>query len=339
MSAGSTDAAVPIEGGRFLLVGGGSLVGYHTTLEFLRRGAAEVVVFDNFAFGTSDVAEELAQLDRVRVVRGDVLRLPDLLEATRNIDGVVALAAFLSLAIARDPWTGVDVNIRGTQNVLEACRHHEVRKLVFASSNAVYGYGPGVVGRVGEDAPFHSDAAPPAGVVYGATKIIGEQLCRMAHQRHGLDYVALRYSTVYGERQHQRAANALFIMNALDNIDAGQAPVVIGDGADYKHYVYVGDLARANALAFESEATDVFVNCSGPEAIATKDLVHLVCEVAGSSLEPIFEPAPAGTVLLSAGGEYRYDHALALEAIGWSPEVDLREGIARLITWRRAGQR
>jgi UDP-glucose 4-epimerase len=98
------------------------------------------------------------------------------------------------------------------KNVLEACRANRVRKVVFASSNAVYGYGPGVKGELVEDTPFHTAGAPPAAILYGASKIIGEQLCRDAFRKHGQDYVVLRYATVYGDRQHHRAANALYIL-------------------------------------------------------------------------------------------------------------------------------
>src|SRR4029453_11832598 len=131
-----------------------------------------------------------------------------------------------------------------------------VPKLVFASSNAVYGYGAGVKGDLKEETPFHSAGAPAAAILYGASKIIGEQLCRDAYRRHGQDYVVVRYSTVYGERQHYRAANALYIVETHDAIKRGERPKVIGDGSETKHFVYVGDLARANCLALEAATTD-----------------------------------------------------------------------------------
>ena len=128
-----------------------------------------------------------------------------------------------------------------------------MRKAVFASSNAVYGYGPGVKGDLVESTPFHSVGAPPAAIIYGATKIIGEALCRDYHRKHGLDYVVLRYSTVYGERQHYRAANALYIIETLDKVRKGERPQVLRRRRETKHFVYVGDLARANRMAFEAD--------------------------------------------------------------------------------------
>ncbi|MBR0647895.1 NAD-dependent epimerase/dehydratase family protein [Plastoroseomonas hellenica] len=328
-------AAVPIEGGRFMVIGGASLVGSATTEELLARGAAEVRLFDNFSFGSGDAIAHLKDDPRVTVVQGDILRLHQLLAATEGLDGVIHLAAFMTLSMDRDPWGGLDVNIRGVQNVLEACRASKVKKLIFSSSNAVYGYGPGVKGDLVEETPFHSIGAPPAAILYGASKIIGEQLCRDAYRRHGQDYVVVRYSTVYGERQHYRAANALYIVETHDAIKRGERPKVIGDGSETKHFVYVGDLARANCLALAAAATDVAVNTSGPAPVTTLELVKLVAELSGRpDLEPLLVEPDPGKVRLTSGGAFRIDHSAAKAAIGWEPQVDMREGLRRLLLWR-----
>jgi UDP-glucose 4-epimerase len=240
----------------------------------------------------------------------------------------------MSLTMDRDPWMGLNVNISGTQNVIDACCVNGVKKLVFPSSTAAYGYGPGIVGDLVETTPFHSAGAPPAAILYGATKIIGEQLCRDAHQKRGLDYVALRYATVYGERQHYRAANALYIIETYDRVKKGLAPQVIGDGSETKHFVHVADVARANAAAFASAATDVAVNISGPSPVTTLELVRLVTELAGKELAPEHIEPAAGKVRLTSGGPWRLDHGAAGRIIGWQPQVDMREGIRRLIAWR-----
>ena len=329
-------AALPLKGTRILIAGAASLVGSHTADLLLSAGVQEVVLLDNFAFGTLDAIDHLKQDPRVRILRADVMRLPDLLAATEGVDGVLHLAAYMTLGFAETPWQAVDVNIRGTQNMLEACRVNKVRKVVFASSNAVYGYGSGVHGALEEGGPFHSAGAPPAAILYGASKIMGEQLCRQYYQKHGLDYVVLRYSTVYGERQHYRAANALYIMETYDRVRRGEPPVLPGDGSDTKHFVNVADVARANLAAFESAATDVAVNISGPEPITTGELVRLVLEHCGSTLQAEVRPDPPGTVRLTSGGAFHIPHDKAGELIGWRPEVHMKEGIARLLRWREA---
>jgi UDP-glucose 4-epimerase len=329
-------AALPLNGARILVAGAASLVGSHTADKLLAAGAGEVVLLDNFAFGTPEAIAHLKGEPRVRIVKGDLMRLPDLLAATEGVDGVLHLAAYMTLGFAQTPWEAIDVNLRGAQNMLEACRVNKVKKVVFASSNAVYGYGPGVKGVLVEGGPFHSTGAPPAAILYGASKIMGEQLCRQYHQKHGLDYVVLRYSTVYGERQHYRAANALYIMETYDRVRRGERPVLPGDGSDTKHFVNVADVARANLAAFESAATDVAVNVSGPEPITTGELVRLVLDYCGSTLQPEIRPDPPGTVRLTSGGAFHIPHDRAGELIGWRPEVHMREGIARLLAWREA---
>jgi UDP-glucose 4-epimerase len=335
MASEKKSASIPVKGGRFMVVGGASLVGSATTEELLACGAAEVRLFDNFSFGSGEAIAHLKDDPRVKVVHGDIMRLPQLLAATEGLDGVIHLAAFMTLSMDRDPWTGLDVNIRGVQNVLEACRANRVKKVIFSSSNAVYGYGPGVKGDLLEETPFFSVGAPPAAILYGASKIIGEQLCRDAYRRHQQDYVVVRYSTVYGERQHYRAANALYIVETHDAVKRGERPKVIGDGSESKHFVYVGDLARANRMALESASTDVVVNASGPSPITTLELVKMVAELAGRpDLEPeLVQPDP-NKVRLTSGGAFRIDHSAAKAAIGWEPQVSMREGLRRLLAWR-----
>lgn len=328
-------AAVPVKGARVMVIGGASLVGSATVDELLERGASQVVIFDNMSFGGGPNIAHLEGHPKVTLVQGDILKLHQLLAATEGLDGIIHLAAFMTLNFDRDPWGGIDVNVRGVQNVLEACRANRVKKLVFSSSNAVYGYGPGVKGELVEHTPFHAAGAPPAAVLYGASKIMGEQLCRDAFRKHGQDYVVLRYSTVYGERQHYRAANALYIVETHDAIKRGERPKVIGDGSETKHFVYVGDLARANCMALESTATDVAVNTSGPAPVTTLELVTLVAELSGRpDLQPeLVEPDPT-KVRLTSGGAFEIVHKAAKDAIGWEPQVTMREGLRRLLAWR-----
>jgi len=326
--------AVPIKDGRFLIVGGASLVGSATAERMLAAGAAQVTILDSFYQGSREAVAHIAHDPRLDLMQGDVLRLPQLISAAKGKDGVLHLAALMTITMDRDPWAGIDVNVRGTQNVVEACSIAGVGKLVFASSNAVYGYGPGIVGDLVETTPFHTAGAPPAAVLYGASKIMGEQLCRDAHLKRGLDYLVVRYSTVYGERQHYRAANALYIIETLDRLARGERPEVIGDGSEVKHFVHVADVARANLCAFESAATGTAVNISGPEPITTLELVNLIADLTGKPADIAHVEPAKGKVRLTSGGPWRIDHARAAETIGWRPEVAMAEGLRRLIAWR-----
>lgn len=320
---------IRIEGARILIAGGGSLVGSHLTAALLERGVGEAIVFDPIAFDKDDALGDLKNDARVRMLRGDLMKPHQIIDAMAGVDGAVNLAAYMTLGVSQNPVDAIDLNVRGHTHFLEAARIRGVSKIIFASSNAVYGYGIG--GGIAEDTPHHNAGIPAAAAAYGSTKILGEQLCRMYYAKHGLDYLVLRFSTVYGENQHYRAANALYIIETYDRLLAGKLPQLFGDGSESKDFVYAGDVARAVCMGLESDATDVALNTSGGKGISTRDLVALVTKIAGSDLEPEYI-ADDGRVRLPTGAGLHFKNEKAFETLGWRPEMDLEEGIRRLLT-------
>ena len=322
-----------IRGKRFLLTGGASLIGSHVTERLLAGGAASVVLFDDYSLGSRELAAALGRDARVRVVRGDILRPNELFDALEDVDGVFALAAFLTLPLSRNPVLGMDVNVRGMLNVLEACRWRGVKKVVFSSSVATFG-DPDTT-DIDEDTPFRWQHAQPATTLYGATKIIGECLGRLYKQRYGIDFVALRYSTVYGERQHLRGINALHIVEAYEAIKAGRRPVLPGDGTQAYDYVYAGDVARANLMAMASAVTEEsFIIATGVDT-SLNEIVKILGRLTNRDLEPEYrtDPSKPRTQMKPKLG---YSPAKAKRLLGWAPEVAIADGIERLIRWTEA---
>ena len=319
---------IRIEGARILIAGGGSLVGSHLTAALLDRGVGEMIIFDPIAFDAEDALGDLKADPRVKMVRGDLMKPHQVIDAMEGIDGAVNLAAYMTLGVSQNPVDAIDLNVRGHTHFLEAARIREVSKIIFASSNAVYGYGIG--GGISEETPHHNAGIPAAAAAYGSTKILGEQLCRMYHAKHGLDYLVLRFSTVYGENQHYRAANALYIIETYDRLRAGKPPQLFGDGSESKDFVYAGDVARAVCLGLESDATDMALNTSGGTGISTKDLVALVTKIAESDLEPEYI-SDDGRVRLPTGAGLHFINDKAKEVLDWRPEMDLEAGIRRLL--------
>src|SRR6187549_3765835 len=128
-----------INGGRFVITGGASLIGSHVADELLAQGAREIVLLDNYSLGTPDAVSHLANDSRVKLVRGDILRISDLYDAFDGADGVFAIAGFLTLPLTQNPPLGLAVNVEGQVNVFEACRYAGVKKVIFSSSIAAYG--------------------------------------------------------------------------------------------------------------------------------------------------------------------------------------------------------
>jgi len=320
-----------IAGKKFLITGGVSLIGSHITELLLEQGAGQVVLFDNYSLSSPDTVGELLDDPRVRLVRGDILRTHELYDACAGVDGLFSVAAFLTLPLAQNPGLGLSVNVQGQANVLEACRYRSVKRVVFSSSTAVYG--EPVPGVMDEATPANLAPFQPAAALYSASKLIGEHLCRLYHQRHGIASLSLRYATVYGERQHYRGVNALYIMENYDRIRRGERPVIPDDGREVHDYIHVSDVARANVLAMASEVSGESLNVATGTATTLNDVVATLLKVMGSDLRPEYR-TPEGAVRASVGTHLAFSREKIGRVLGWQPQVSLEEGIRRLVQWR-----
>jgi UDP-glucose 4-epimerase len=269
---------------------------------------------------------------RVKLVRGDILRINELYDAFDGADGVFAIAGFLTLPLTQNPPLGLAVNVEGQVNTFEAARYRGVKKVVFSSSVAAYGE-PGA-GLIDETAPANLASFQPGAVLYSCTKLIGESLCRLYSAKHGVQGVALRYATVYGERQHYRGVNALYIIDNYDRIVRGERPKITADGSEVHDYVHVADVARANVAAMASDVTGEVFNVASGVATTIKRIVELLLKITGSDLEPEYVTA-GGAVKSTSGTELDFSIAKAERMLGWKPEVDIEQGLRRLIDWRK----
>jgi UDP-glucose 4-epimerase len=315
-----------LNGKKVLVIGGAGLIGSHVVEELLRRDVAQVTVYDNFCRGSMENLEVALRDDRCRVFElgGDIL-LPDLLnQAVQGHDAVVHLAALWLLHCHEFPQSAFDVNIRGTFNVLEACRQNNIGKLVYSSSASVYG--DAVEEPMTEDHPYNN------WTFYGATKIASEHMIKAYFRRYGLPAVGLRYMNVYGPRQDYQGAYVAVMMRVLDCIDNGQQPVVHGDGSQAFDFVHVSDVARANVCALESEQKFGFYNVGRGIKTSIKELAELLLRLSGrEELGIHYEPAATSFVTNRVGST-----VAAARDLGFEWKVDLEEGMASLIEWRKA---
>ncbi|MEX0600012.1 MAG: NAD-dependent epimerase/dehydratase family protein, partial [Rhodothermales bacterium] len=243
--------------------------------------------------------------------------------AAEGCDYAFHLAALWLLQCHEYPRAAFTVNVEGTFNVLEACRDAGIKKLVYSSSASVYG--DALETPMTEDHPYNNRT------FYGATKIAGEHMCRAFNERYGLDYVGLRYMNVYGPRQDYKGAYVSVIMKILDRIDAGLPPIVYGDGSQAYDFIYVEEVARANLLALQSDATDECFNVGCGRSTSIKALCELLLELTGSTLPIQYEPAGQTFVTRRVGSTEKAERLL-----DFNSEVELADGLQRLIRWRRA---
>jgi UDP-glucose 4-epimerase len=318
---------VDIAGKTILVIGGAGFIGSHVVAELLRTDVGRVVVYDNLTRGKLSHLSDSLQDPRCEVFSdgGDVRDVDVLNAVTAQSDGVIHLAAMWLLHCKDYPRTAFDVNIQGTFNVLEACAANDIERLVYSSSASVYG--DAVEVPMTEDHPFMNRN------FYGATKIAGEAMCRAFHDRYGLSYVGLRYMNVYGPHQDQTAAYTGVIPIMLNKIEAGEAPVINGDGSQAYDFVTVQDAARANVLALQSDVTDEFYNVGTGVQTSIKELCDLILELTGSDLEVTYRPYSAEDARRLVQNRIGSPDK-ATRDLGFAYGDDLTTGLQRLIEWR-----
>lgn len=320
---------------KFVVTGGFGLIGSHIAEQLLAAGAREVVLFDNGAVGSCSTVEHLLGRRSITVVQGDILRINELYDAFEGASGVFHTAYFITIPLSKNLWAGMDVNIRGLMNVLEACRVRGVPRIVYSSSISTYGNTVDEV--VTEDKPFAGAGVHPAAALYGAGKVISEHLCAFYKERHGLDYIALRISSVYGERQHGRGINVLPILQAYERIQQGLPPQINAQAEEVHDYIYAGDVAVAQLLAMRSEVSGEALNVAAGESTSYEQLIRTVLDACDSQLEPEFKEE-SGRLRSAAVTRNRFSIDKADRLLGWKPRVSLREGISRLIAWEDNAQ-
>jgi UDP-glucose 4-epimerase len=331
---GGNGVSHSVSGKTYLITGGASLIGSHIADQLLAGGAAEIRLLDNFSLGTPETIAHLEGESRIKRIRGDILRLNEMIDAARGTDGIFALAGFLTIPMAQNLPLGVEVNTTGVVNTLEAARIAGARRVVFSSSVAAYGETRAET--LTEDAPSGLSTASPISAIYGTTKLLGESIGRFYQQKCGVEFNALRFSSVYGERQHERAMNANGIAAIHDAIRRGAAPVIVGDGREVHDYIHVHDVASGCIAAMLNGAGGEVLNLVTGVDTTHADLVRTMLEVCGAThLTPVHQEDKRA--IRSAGGDHLgFGPAKTREKIGWAAQVPLREGLRRYVTWREA---
>jgi len=310
--------------GKVLVTGGAGAIGSNVTDELVLAGADEIVVLDNLVRGRLENLAWARASGRVELVEGDIRDRELVRELMQGVDVVFHLAAIRITQCAEEPRLALEVLADGTYNVFEAAADAGVRRVVASSSASVYG--------LAERFPTPEDHHPYANdTLYGAAKAFNEGLLRSMHAMFGLDYVALRYFNVYGPRMDVHGLYTEVLVRWMERIAAGQPPLILGDGLQTMDFVYIGDVARANILAAESEVTDAAFNVASGSETSLLELARMLLRVMGSDLPVEHGPARA----VNGVTRRLADTRLAREQLGFEAQVGLEEGLTRLVEWWR----
>jgi nucleoside-diphosphate-sugar epimerase len=307
-----------------LVTGGAGFIGSHIAQRLVETGH-EVVVLDNFFTGSRANLSELES--KLRVVEGDVRHLETVEECAAGCEVVFHEAAIVSVPFSVErPQESHDVNIQGTLNVLQAARKAKTRRVVFASSAAIYGEEPTL--------PKTEAMRPEPMSPYGVEKITGEHYLATWSKLFSLETVALRYFNVFGPRQDPRSPYSGVISIFVDRILDGRPITFFGDGSQCRDFVYVANVVDANLLAaMRPGVSGHAYNVACGKRTTLVELASLIERAADRSVERSFAEPRAGDIKESVA-----DIARACAELGYAPFVDVEDGLKRLVQYVRAGR-
>jgi UDP-glucose 4-epimerase len=314
---------------QILVTGGCGTIGSHVVDLALEAGAGRVVVIDDFSRGLkSNLAAAVQKApERLEIVEGDIRDRALVARLSAGTDLVFHLAALRITQCAAEPRTALEVLVDGSFNVFEAAIQAGITKVVASSSASIYGLADEFPTPETQH-PYHNDT------FYGAAKVFNEGMLRSFHAMSGLDYVALRYFNVYGPRMDAYGKYTEVLIRWMERIEAGQPPLIFGDGKQTMDFVHVADIARANILAAEADVTDRVYNIATGEETSLLELAEALQQVMGSTQAPEFGPERASVNVTRRLA----DISAAERDLGWKPTISLLEGLADLVSWWR-GQR
>ncbi len=302
-----------------LVTGGAGFIGSHLCRELLAQGWA-VTVLDDFSTGKMEnLASVAADID---VIGASVENEPCLARAAEACDVIFHLAAVVSVPqTVAQPVAAAAVNEMGTLKVLQAARQAGARRVVFSSSCAVYGDS--------DEIPKHEQLDVRPASPYALQKYVGEQYGRLYHELYQLETVSLRYFNVYGPRQDPSSPYSGVISIFMDRAVKKCAPVIYGDGRQYRDFVYVADVVQANLQAARaSAAAGQAYNIGTGRPMRIDELWARICKLADIDIPPQFAAARVGDIVESVA-----DPELARRKLDFKAETSVDRGLAQTFDW------
>jgi UDP-glucose 4-epimerase len=312
-----------------LITGGCGFIGRNLIGRLITDLECRIRIVDNFSVGRPEDIAAVAghSAKRIEIIEGDIADEALARRAVAGVDAVVHLAANTGVAPSvADPRADCLTNVIGTLNYLEACRHGDVRRFVFASSGAPIG---------NCEPPLHEELPAHPVSPYGASKLAGEAYCSAYKRSFGIDTVALRFGNCYGRHSsHKSSVVAKFIREAV----AGQAWEIYGDGGQTRDFIYADDVVDAIVRATSVPAI-------GGETFQIATNAETTVSELAAKLAPILKQrgVPPSEIRYTEPrtGDVRRNYSdtrKARERLSWSAHVSLDEGLERVVEWFLPGR-
>ncbi len=297
------------------LTGGAGFISSHLAEKLVKKGH-RVIIYDNFS--TGNIENLTAIKDKIEIIKGDINDFQTLCQAMKGADYVYHHAALVSVAQSmEEPANTQKINIEGTNNVLEAARINGVKKVLLASSSAVYGNGT--------DIPYKESAKTDCRSPYAASKLIGEELLKCYFKAYGLDTVCVRYFNVFGPGQSANSPYAAVIAKFMDLAKQGEKFLIDWDGLQSRDFVFIDDVTEATILAMEKGEPGEVYNIASGRTYTLLKLAEEIENLFGKKIERVFRPKRAGDIKESAADISK------ISALGFKAEFSLEEGLKRMV--------
>lgn len=301
-----------------LVTGGAGFIGSHIAKELVRIGI-KVVVLDNLSMGNMKNLPPEADF-----VKGDILDKELVKKVLSGVDIVFHEAAIVSIRIStKEFYNDANNNLMGTLNVLEACRGSSVKKIVYASSMAIYGDST-VPSPINEDY-IKSPISP-----YGISKLAGEMYCLNIGKFLNIDVVALRYFNTYGPAQALTPYVGVITI-FINRLLSGKSPVIFGDGGQRRDFVHVHDIVQANIKAMESDVRGESFNVGTGIDTSVNEIAALLCKRINPGIKPVYDAPQPGELRNSIA-----DISKAKKILGYSPRFTLKDRIDEIIEEKKS---
>lgn len=303
---------------KILVTGGSGFIGSNLVRQLVKEGCI-VTVLDNFSTGFS---RNLEQVGTINMIEGDIRDGVVVERAMQDVDIVFHLAASVGNKRSIDnPIEDAEINVIGTLQIIQSAFRNSIKKMVVSSS-------AGIFGEL-KKLPIKEDHQTEPDSPYGCTKLCEEKLCLSLGRLYNMEVICLRYFNVYGPNQHyDHYGNVIpiFIYKMLHN----QPIIIFGDGEQTRDFVYVDDVVQANIKAAKCTGFSGALNIASGTSIKINQLVEIIKEKSGSPVKIEYGKERPGDVLHSIA-----DITEASRRIGYSPKINLEDGIEHYINWAR----
>jgi len=299
---------------KILVTGEAGFIGSSIASELSKDSTNEVIALDNLYLGRESNLPK-----QVRFIRGSVMDYNLVLDAVKGCDYVFHDAAMSSSPMFKDdPRDGVDANVIGFMNVMEAAKRNNIKKVIFASSSSLYN---------GHIAPFKESRPISPKTFYEASFYCREVLARTYYLENGLSSIGLRYFSVYGPNEKHKGKFANNISQFLWDMIQGKRPTIYGDGTQTRDFVFIKDVVHANILAMQSDKEFGIYNVGTGVQTSFNSMVEAINAQLGTNISPLYVNNPIRNYVQDTIA----DTSLAMSELGFRAEWGLEDGIRDLV--------